>query len=124
MPGVVSLQLTGSLVTGERFAGTAEVRVIDPPQGTLMASLAPNPLNPIGTLRFTTARPGPARVRVFDTRGRWVRTLLDDRMLPAGAHQIRIDGAGRRGETLGSGVYWFRIDAIDGAATGRFALLK
>lgn len=123
-PGVVALELTGSLVTGERFAGTASVRVIDPPNGALAASLAPNPLNPSAILRFTTARSGAARVRLFDARGRWVRTLLDERDLPAGPHEVRIDGRGDRGEALGSGVYWFRIDGADGAATGRFALLK
>lgn len=123
-PGNVHLDLTGSLVTGERFEGTAEVRVIDPAREALKASLAPNPLNPMGTLRFTTARSGPARVRVFDARGRWVRTLLDDRALRAGEHEIWIDGVGGRGEPVASGVYWFRIDALDGTATGRFAIVK
>ncbi len=41
-PGVNSLELTGSLVTGESFAGTDQVRVID--NGGQAASVAPNPL--------------------------------------------------------------------------------
>ncbi len=63
------------------------MRVIDPPAVPLAASIAPNPLNTSGVLRFKTTRLGPARMRVFDVRGRLVRTLLDVPMLPAGVHR-------------------------------------
>jgi len=120
--GVDSLEVTGSLVTGEKFAGTGKVRVIDPGGGG-PSSVAPNPLNPSGVLTFTTVRPGPVRVTIFDLQGRRVRTLMET-PLPAGEHELMIDGRGERGETLTSGVYFYQIKSADGVRTGRFAILK
>ena len=122
--GVNSLELTGSLVTGESFAGTGEVRVIDNGGGHKAASVAPNPLNPSGVLSFNTVKPGRVRVMMFDLHGRLVRTLIEVPHLPAGEHAVRIDGGGERGEVLPSGMYFYRVDSPDGTITGRFAILK
>ncbi len=122
--GVNSLEVTGSLVTGEKFAGTDQVRVINPGGGHNAASVAPNPLNPLGVLAFTTVNPGRVRVTMFDLQGRLVRTLLETPHLPAGEHEVRIDGRGERGEVLPSGVYFYRVGSPDGSVTGRFAILK
>jgi hypothetical protein len=123
-PGVNSLKLAGSLVTGESFAGTGEVRVIDNGGGHAAASVAPNPLNPSGILSFSTAKPGHVRVLMFDLHGSLVRTLMEMPRLPAGDHEVRIDGRGLGGRTLPSGVYFYCVDSPDGAATGHFAILK
>jgi hypothetical protein len=122
--GVNSLEVTGSLVTGENFAGTDEVRVIDNGGGHQAASVAPNPLNPSGVLAFNTEKPGRVRVTMFDLHGRLVRTLMEMPLLPAGEHAVRIDGRGERGELLPSGVYFYSVNSPDGTVTGRFAILK
>jgi hypothetical protein len=122
--GVNSLEVTGSLVTGENFAGTDEVRVIDNGGRHQAASVAPNPLNPSGVLAFNTEKPGRVRVTMFDLHGRLVRTLMEMPLLPAGEHAVRIDGRGERGELLPSGVYFYSVNSPDGTVTGRFAILK
>jgi len=123
-PGMNSLEVTGSLVTGESFAGIGEVRVIDPGGGYKVASVAPNPFNPSGVLAFTTVKPGNVRVTMFDLQGRLVRTLMEAPLLPAGEHAVKIDGLGGRGEVLPSGVYFYQVNSADGTATGRFAILR
>jgi hypothetical protein len=123
-PGVNELEVTGSLVTGEAFKGSDEVRVIDPPSAPLSASVAPNPLNPAGALTLHTTVPGPARVQMFDLQGRLVRTLLEGPLLPAGAREVGIDGRGNRGEALASGVYFYRVETAEGVVTGRVVILK
>jgi hypothetical protein len=122
--GVNALEVTGSLVTGENFAGTDDVRVIDPGGDHLAAAVAPNPFNPSAMLSFNTVKPGRVRVTMFDLHGRLVRTLMEMPLLPAGEHAVRIDGRGERGEELPSGVYFYRVNSPDGAVTGRFAILK
>jgi hypothetical protein len=74
------------------------------------------------TLDFTTTRSGFARVTLYDAQGRVVRTLLDEAMLPAGRHPLRIDahGGGRR---LAAGMYFYRIHAAEGLLGGRFVFL-
>ncbi|HTM01483.1 MAG TPA: FlgD immunoglobulin-like domain containing protein [Candidatus Omnitrophota bacterium] len=123
MPGTVSLDVSGQLRNGDSFAGTATLRVVDGRHAPLAASLAPLPMHPAGNLRFVTTRPGSARVSLFDARGRRVRTLLADR-IGAGAHTLAIDGRDDHGRPLGSGLYWFRIEAAEGMATGRVVLLR
>jgi hypothetical protein len=123
-PGMVDLEVTGSLVTGENFTGSDEVRVIDPPAAHLSASVTPNPLNPAGVLSFETSRPGPVKVSIFDVRGRKVRVLMDVPTLPAGSHVVPIDGRGARGQTLASGLYFFRVEAAEEAVTGRIVIMK
>jgi hypothetical protein len=112
------------LVTGESFAGTDEVRVIDNGGGLQAASVAPNPFNPSGMLSFNTVKPGRVTVAMFDLHGRLVRTLVEMPLLPAGEHAVRIDGRGERGEERPSGVYFYRVNSPDGTVTGRFAILK
>jgi hypothetical protein len=122
--GVNSLEVTGSVVTGENFAGTDDVRVIDDGGGHQAASVTPNPINPSGVLAFHTEKPGSVSVTMFDLQGRLVRTLMEMPLVPAGEHAVRIDGRGERGEVLPSGVYFYRVNSPDGSVTGRFAILK
>jgi len=124
VPGVNQLEITGSLVTGEEFKGSDEIRVIDPPGARLSASAAPNPLNPTGILTVRTERQGPLTVSMFDLQGRLVRRLLDRQNVGPGIHEVGIDGRGRRGETLASGVYLYRVETTEGMLTGRVVILK
>ncbi len=119
----VTVSVEGNLMTGGRFRGTLAID-INVGGGKLAASVIPNPLNPEGTLRFMTTRPGVARVRLYDAAGRLVRELLPSAYVGAGEHTVTIraeDGAGRR---LASGVYFFRVDAPEGSSVGRIAVLK
>jgi len=123
-PGVNELEVTGSLVTGEEFKGSDDVVVINPPDGPPLASVAPNPLNPTGTLTFSLSSPGPVGVKMFDLHGRLVRTLMEAPLLPAGAHALTIDGRGDRGHPLASGVYFYRVETTGGFVRGRIAILR
>jgi hypothetical protein len=122
-PGVNVVHVTGSLVTGEEFDGSDQITVTAS-HNTSASFVAPNPLNPVGILSFRTSTPGRVVVKMFDLRGRLVRTLLEAPLLMAGDHEVRIDGRGERGRPLASGVYFYRIEAPDGAMTGRIAILK
>ena len=90
----------------------------------LAASLSPNPLNPSGILRLTTSRDGFIRVRMFDLQGRVVRVLEDRAVVPAGAHDVRIDGRNTAGQTLASGIYFYQVDTAEGSLKGRITILK
>jgi hypothetical protein len=100
------------------------VEAVNVPRVQLSASVIPNPLSPSGMLQFITTQSGPARIRVFDVQGRLVRTLVDTPSLQAGKHEIVVDGHGSAGERLGAGVYFFRIEAVDGSSSGRIVMLK
>src|SRR5205814_863495 len=51
--------------------------------------VTPNPVGADGALiQFTTSRPGPVRIAVFDLAGREVRRVLDDGAAASGAHTV------------------------------------
>jgi hypothetical protein len=119
----VTLQLSGALSGGGLLAGTIAVDVFGS-GGSLAASVSPNPLNPQATLSLVTTKPGAIRVTLYDASGRFVRTLERRANAPAGTHDIRIDGRDGRGNRLATGVYFYRAETPEGAASGRFTILK
>ncbi len=64
------------------------------------------------------------RVRVFDVSGRMVRSLVEDSYRPAGLQTVRFDGRADDGRRLASGIYLFRIEAAEGIAAGKLAVLR
>jgi hypothetical protein len=88
------------------------------------ARVAPNPLNPAGTLTFTTKQAGWVRVALYDVQGRRVRRLADDPRSPAGYHKIPIDGRDDAGRALPTGVYFFKLESAEGSQVGRAVVLK
>jgi hypothetical protein len=121
----IDVALKGVLQSGREFRAPLTLTVIGTGKpGAVVASLAPNPLNPRATLTFSMETPGPTTVRLYDLRGRCVRTVIAAEQLPVGVHRIDIDGRDQRGATLASGVYFYRVETPGGASTGRFVVLK
>jgi len=122
-PGRNALTVTGSLSTGEPFSGTDSVTVVSS-GSSVVVSVSPNPINPGGGLSFYMGTSGRVTVRLFDTSGRWIRTLRDAPTLPVGSHHVTIDARGVRGPSLASGIYFYRVETPEGGSSGRFVVLK
>lgn len=78
----------------------------------------PNPFNPETVIRFTLPEAGFAKGVVYDILGREVSILLDGET-PAGQHHLKFNAEG-----LGSGVYFFRLNAGKYSATIKMTLNK
>ena len=83
----------------------------------------PNPARGSASFTLTLPRPGFARARLYDVRGRSVRTLFDRPDLAAGTHTFAIDRRDDRGMVLPAGLYFYRLESEHGTRTGRFALI-
>jgi subtilisin family serine protease len=88
-----------------------------------LAQNEPNPFNPVTKIRFTLANPSQARLLIYDSAGRLVRTLVDEPM-NAGAHTVVWDGSDDMGRQTGSGVYFYRLHAGDFTQSRRMTILK
>lgn len=121
--GMNTLRVSGALQTGGHFEGEGVVKVLGKPKGETAAVL-PNPFKGVGTLSFITTMAGHVRVRVFDLQGRLLRELLDDPNVPAGEHKVDLEGRVGRGVVHPSGVYFYRVEAPEGAFQGRFTVVK
>jgi PKD repeat protein len=120
---LVGVTIEGDLASGGRFRASLEMEVVASGGGQT-ASVSPNPLNPTGTLTFHTARSGPVSISVFDPSGRMVRAVRRDSFVPAGYHDVTLDGIGEDGVRLASGVYFYRVESVEGITGGRFVVMK
>jgi hypothetical protein len=73
---------------------------------------SPNPFNPQTSIAFDIAGDEPQRVnlRIYDLRGRLLVTLVDQMKAP-GRYRISWDGRDGDGRLLGTGIYFYVIDA-------------
>lgn len=120
----VTARIHGQLRSGAVFCAPVEFEVVGSGLPDLAATVVPNPLNPSARLSFSTSMRGGLTVQVFDIQGRLVRTLLSRKDAPPDRYVIEIDGRDGAGRSLGSGVFFFRIESADAVQTGRFVILK
>ena len=106
-----------------RILGTILTSVVEHTHDAVPASVAleqnfPNPFNPTTTIVFRIAEPGLTTVRVFNTLGEEVATLVNDNC-DAGEYRISYDGS-----DLSSGVYFYRLSSVGLVATKRMLLVR
>jgi glucose/arabinose dehydrogenase len=86
-------------------------------------SVSPNPFNPRTAFWFVLSAEVEVRLRLHDTRGRRVRTLVDG-PLPQGPHRFEWDGRDDHGRTVASGVYLYELRAGKRTARGKLSLVR
>jgi hypothetical protein len=88
----------------------------------------PNPFNPETWIPFSLAAESDVTVRIYDTTGARIRTLVLGKR-PAGEHAKRgdaayWDGRNERGESAASGVYFVELRAGDTRVVRRMTISK
>ncbi|HET6462275.1 MAG TPA: T9SS type A sorting domain-containing protein, partial [Candidatus Krumholzibacteria bacterium] len=126
---IVSASIPGFIAT-TAASHAVYIKPHAPPTGATPLPLAlaleqniPNPFNPLTHIRFTLPDPAHVNLSVFDVRGALVITLLDADM-PRGAHDELWNGHDARGESVGSGVYFYRLTTVHHVLTRKMVLLK
>jgi hypothetical protein len=83
----------------------------------------PNPFNPETVIAFSTAKAGPVKLRIYNTKGQLVRTLASDTR-GAGLHRIVWDGRNNNRNPVSSGMYLYKLDVPGYSRTRKMMLLK
>ncbi len=84
---------------------------------------APNPFNPSTTIRWVLPSEADMSLRVYDLRGRLVRTVVAGPQA-AGAGSATWDGRDDRGASVASGAYVYRLQAGDLVTQRRMMLVR
>ena len=85
----------------------------------------PNPANPSARIRYTIAEKGRVVLRIFDVSGRLVRTLVEEVQEPAAkGFEVKWDGTNDAGQRVGSGVFFYQIDAPGFRSSKKLVILK
>lgn len=128
-PGAASYKVTALDFAGNESgpAAVSSVSAVDGaalPQRFALAANVPNPFNPATQVHYEVpAGGGDLSLRIYDLRGRLVRTLADGPQA-AGRHAVTWDGRDGAGRALPSGVYFCRLQAGAVVETRAMALSK
>ncbi len=83
----------------------------------------PNPFNPSTMIAYDLPKTSRVRLVIYDVSGREIRELVNGTE-PPGRRMVEWDGRNASGETVASGVYFYRLIAEDFVRTMKMVFLK
>ena len=107
-----------SVVSVKDGDGTATI-----PDNYILEQNYPNPFNPETRINYSIPEPAYVKLCIYDINGILVKTLYEGNQ-SAGKYQTVWDGESSSGVKVGSGVYFYRIQANSFIQTKKMILLK
>ncbi|MGH7599676.1 MAG: FlgD immunoglobulin-like domain containing protein [bacterium] len=83
----------------------------------------PNPFNPATTISYSTARPGQVELKIYDSLGKLIRTMVQE-YRAAGAYSVVWDGKNDAGRQMASGGYFYELSIGEFRSTRKMILLQ
>ena len=99
------------------------VRLLLLPERWTLGPVAPNPFNPVTTIRYGVPEPGRVRIAVYDLLGQQIAVLTDAVHEP-GFHTVSWNGTTATGRPVASGVYLVRLEGDGVRLVRRMTLLR
>jgi hypothetical protein len=83
----------------------------------------PNPFNPVTIIQYSLPKRSHVTIEVYNLLGQKVRILIDGEE-SAGTYTVTWDGTSLSGESVSTGIYFYRFQAGDYVETKKMLLLK
>jgi hypothetical protein len=83
----------------------------------------PNPFSTHTAITFLLAEPSQVTLKVYDVSGKLIKTLADG-TYAASQHTVQWNGTNERGETVRSGVYFYRLTADGFTETRKLTIAR
>ena len=116
---VMRFEFTGPSTAVER----QQVRFVTPDDFVLEQNY-PNPFNPTTTISYDLPLNKQISLKIYNTMGQLVRTLVDDQLQVAGKHKVLWDGMNDAGNRVATGVYIYALEWGNFSKTRRMTLVK
>ena len=84
----------------------------------------PNPFNPSTTINFSLPEVLPVDLRIYDLLGREIAVLFGGDVMNPGRYSVRWDGRNGFGQSVATGVYFYRIVAGGYVQSKKMVLVK
>ena len=102
------------------FIYSEEMQVtVDAPKVFSLAQNYPDPFNPATTIQFTVPSDGRATLKIFNSLGQEVATLVDDNVSAGIYHQVQFNAS-----NLASGTYFSQLEFAGKVQIKKMLLLK
>ena len=82
-----------------------------------------NPVKGVANIAFTINSQAHVTLKVYDSRGRRVRALVDEPQA-AGTYRVQWDGRNDAGRAAASGIYFCRLEAAGATRTKKMVLVR
>jgi len=93
--------------------------------GLRLLGAHPNPAHSSTRIRFASGERRAVTLRVYDSSGRLMRTLVDGRVIEGNyAVEAPWDGRDETGHAVAPGVYFYELRSGTEAASGRLVILR
>ena len=83
----------------------------------------PNPFNPSTTINYEISKPGNVKIEIFNSLGQLVKVLADS-FHQAGRYNLIWNGDNSSGNSVSSGVYFYRMNAEGFTLVKKMILMK
>jgi len=104
-------------------AGSENEENVIPVTATALIGNYPNPFNPETTISYALKDPGRVNIGIYNLKGQLIRTLVNSDQ-PSGRYAVLWNGRDDQGRAVGSGIYYYRMQAKDYQATRRMILMQ
>jgi hypothetical protein len=121
-PGRTYRYLLGAVDSDGEFLSPVQT-VVTPHRPLALEQNYPNPFNPTTHIDFYLPTDSHVVLTVFGVRGDRIATLVDQ-PTRYGHHSVTWDGTDARGEGVGSGVYFYRLQAGNKVITKKLVVMK
>ncbi len=110
-------------IEGNNLVGVNDNRQIVQPERFSLSQNYPNPFNPFTRINYSLPKDCNVKLSIYNILSQRVRKLVDGRK-KAGYHYVIWDGKNEGGNMVGSGIYFFRIEADGFKSTKKAVLLR
>ena len=111
------------IIEGVDFTRVTEHNTTVIPNNFALYQNYPNPFNPNTNIRFDLPTSAKVSLKIFNIKGELVRTLVQSQ-LNAGSHIFQWDGKDDIGQSLASGVYFYKISTASFSSTRKLLMIK
>jgi len=99
------------------------VAIGETPGAVWLGQSSPNPFASQTTISYALGQAGKVKLSVYAPTGRLVSRLVDGEAGP-GIHTVTWDGQDGFGSRVASGVYYYKLEALNEVLTGRMVVVK
>ena len=84
----------------------------------------PNPFNPTTKIVYSIAQPSPVTLKIYNTLGQEVKTLVNNQLQPAGRYEFIWDSTDNSGIQVAAGMYTYKLQAGEMSQIRKMSFIK